>query len=120
MSRLSRYSVIIIEENVFIIICYIIKMTGKKKVGNYTYEKSTAKGKKLMTTVKGKKVHFGDKDMQHFKDKTGIWSSKDHGDKERRKNYLARSAKIKNKEGKLTKNDPTSSNWHARKILWSA
>ena len=53
-----------------------VAKSGKKKVGNYTYEKSTAKGKKLMTTVKGKKVHFGDKNMQQFKDKTGIYKSR--------------------------------------------
>ncbi len=90
----------------------------KKKIGNYTYEKSTAKGKKLMTEVKGKKVHFGDKNMQQFKDKTGNYSSKDHGDNERKKSYRARSAGIKNKQGKLTKNDPTSANYHARRVLW--
>jgi len=117
MPKLLKYSVIIIVENIFIIICYIIKMT-KKKIGNYVYEKSTAKGKKLMTTVKGKKVHFGNKDMEQFKDKTGIYKSKDHGDDKRRESFLKRSAGIKNKEGKLTKNDPTSANYHARRVLW--
>lgn len=90
----------------------------KKKIGAYTYEKSTAKGKKLMTEVKGKKVHFGDKNMEQFKDKTGNYKSKDHGDPERRKNYKARSAGIKNKQGKLTKDDPTSANYHSRRVLW--
>lgn len=92
----------------------------KKKIGKYTYEKSTAKGKKLMTEVKGKKVHFGDKNMSQFKDKTGIYKSKDHGDEKRRKNYLSRSGGIKDKSGKLTKNDPTSSNYHSRRVLWNA
>ena len=90
----------------------------KKKVGNYVYEKSTAKGKKLMTTVKGKKVHFGDKNMQQFKDKTGIYKSKDHGDEKRRKSFLKRTAGIKNKEGKLVKDDPTSGTYHSRRVLW--
>lgn len=88
------------------------------KIGAYNYEKSTRKGKKLMTEVQGKKVHFGDVNMEHFKDRTGIWSSKDHNDKARRANYLSRSAGIKNKQGKLTKDDPTSPNYHSRKILW--
>ena len=35
-----------------------------------------------------------------------------------KKSYLARSAKIRGKNGKLTKNDPWSSNHWARKILW--
>lgn len=88
------------------------------KVGNYTYQKSTAKGKKLMTKVDGKVIHFGDVKMQHFKDKTGIWSNKDHGDEKRRDSYLARASGIKNKQGKLTKNDPSSPNYHAIRVLW--
>ena len=41
-----------------------------------------------------------------------------HKDKKRRKNYLERSAGIRDKHGKLTKNDPFSANYWARKILW--
>jgi len=89
-----------------------------KKIGKYTYEKSTRKDKKLMTVVDGKKVHFGFPKMQQFKDKTGIWSKLDHGDPKRRKNYLTRTAGIKNKSGKLTKDDPSSPNYHSRRILW--
>ena len=92
-----------------------------KKIGKYTYEKSTRKDKKLMTTVDGKKVHFGNPNPppnQHFKDKTGIWSKLDHNDPKRRKNYLTRTAGIKDKSGKLTKDDPKSPNYHARRILW--
>ena len=59
-----------------------------KKIGKYTYEKSTRKDKKLMTVVDGKKVHFGFPKMQHFKDKLGEWSSLDHNDKQRRKNFF--------------------------------
>ena len=92
------------------------------KVGKFNYEKSTRPDKKLMVVVtkdgKKKTVHFGARKMEHFKDKTGIWSSKDHGDKERRKNFLTRSAGIKNKSGGLTKDDPFSPNYHARRILW--
>jgi len=92
------------------------------KVGKFNYEKSTRPDKKLMVVVekdgKKKTVHFGARKMEHFKDKTGIWASKNHGDKDRRKNFLTRSAGIKNKSGGLTKDDPFSSNFHARKILW--
>ena len=100
------------------------------KVGKYNYEKSTRPNKKLMVVVekdgKKKTVHFGNRtasagsknNNQHFKDRTGIWKSLDHGDKDRRKNFLTRSAGIKNKEGKLTKDDPFSPNYHARRILW--
>ena len=88
------------------------------KIGKYNYEKSTRPGKKLMTVVDGKTIHFGSSKNEHWKDKTGIWSSLDHNDKERRKKYLSRSSGIKNKKGELTKDNPMSANYHARKILW--
>ncbi len=90
------------------------------KIGKYDYKKSTNSKKKLMVVVNNKTIHFGSRDMEHFKDKTGIWKSKDHNDDKRRKNYLTRSAGIKRKDGTLTKDDPTSANFHSRKILWSA
>jgi hypothetical protein len=89
------------------------------KVGKYNYELSTAKGKKLMTVVNGKIIHFGASGMEHFKDKTGLLpKSLNHGDKERRKNYLTRTAKIKDGKGKLTKDNPNSANYHSRRVLW--
>ena len=92
------------------------------KVGGFDYKKSTNPKKKLMVVVeKGgrkKTIHFGDRNLDHFKDKTGIWKSKDHGDPQRRKNFLNRSAGIKDKSGKPTKDDPFSANYHARRILW--
>ena len=91
------------------------------KIGKYVYEKSSRKDKKLMTVVNGKVVHFGNLKPpanQHFKDKTGIYKSLDHNDPKRRKNYLTRSAGIKDKNGNLTKDNPESPNYHARRILW--
>ncbi len=88
------------------------------KVGKYNYEKSTRKGKKLMVTVNNKTIHFGSAAMEHFKDKTGIWKSKDHLDKERRKNYKSRSSGIKNKKGELTYTDPNTANYHSYNVLW--
>ena len=88
------------------------------KIGKYDYKKSTNPKKKLMVEVNNKIIHFGSRDMEQFKDKTGIWKSKDHNDDKRRKNYLSRSAGIKRKDGTLTKNDPTSANFHSRNILW--
>jgi hypothetical protein len=69
------------------------------KVGKYEYDISTRKDKKLMVIVDGKKIHFGNRDMEHYKDKTGIWEDLDHLDKKRRKNYLARAKGIRNKKG---------------------
>jgi hypothetical protein len=56
--------------------------------------------------------------MQHYKDKTGIWKSKDHLDKDRRDNYRARASKIRDKDGKLTYNNPESANFYAYWVLW--
>tara|TARA_R100001224_G_C3993421_1_gene140094 strand:- start:703 stop:993 length:291 start_codon:yes stop_codon:yes gene_type:complete len=96
-------------------------MVMSKKIGKYTYELSTKKGKKLMTKVNDKVVHFGDITMEHFKDKTNLLPKRlNHNDKDRRKNYLTRSAGIKDKSGKLTKDNPMSPNYHSRRILWSA
>ncbi len=77
---------------------------------------STAKGKKMMVlaakTVRGEKrvrlIHFGALGYGH----NYSWKAK--------RSYLARSAQIRNKEGKLTRNDPWSANYWARKILWPA
>ena len=88
------------------------------KVGKYDYQKSTRKHKKLMVVVNGKTIHFGDNRLPQFKDKTGIWSKLDHGDKARRKRFLARSRGIKNKKGELTKDMPSSANYHAIRVLW--
>jgi hypothetical protein len=41
-----------------------------KKIGSYTYEKSTRKDKKLMTKVDGKTIHFGNPKYEHFTLKT--------------------------------------------------
>jgi hypothetical protein len=74
---------------------------------------STAKNKKKMVLAKKgdlvKIVHFG---QDGYEDYT------QHGSKDRRKNYLTRSAGIRDKNGKLTKDDPFSPNYWARKVLW--
>lgn len=70
------------------------------------------KHKKVVLAKKGdevKLVKFGLRGMQDFTQ---------HKDPERRKNYLARSGGIKDKSGKLTKDDPFSANHWARKVLW--
>jgi len=38
--------------------------------------------------------------------------------KAQQKSYLARSAGIRNKEGKLTKNDKNSANYWSRRVNW--
>jgi len=92
------------------------------KVGRFDYQKSTNPSKKLMTVVEkdGKKrtVHFGARSMEHFKDRTGIWKSKDHGDSERRKSFRARMSGVKKKDGSKAVDDPMSPAYHALRILW--
>lgn len=68
--------------------------------------------KKMVLAKKGdevKLVRFGLRGMEDFTQ---------HKDADRRKNYLARSAGIKDKNGKLTKDDVFSANHWARKVLW--
>jgi L-ascorbate metabolism protein UlaG (beta-lactamase superfamily) len=68
--------------------------------------------KGMVYVVKGGKkrlIHFGDSSMTDFKRGAS---------KEQRKSYLARSGGIKNKQGKLTKNDKNSANYWSRKINW--
>ena len=75
--------------------------------------KSNVKGKKMSVYVMkdGKKtlIHFGDSNMEDYRQ---------HKSKKRRKSYLSRSAGIKNKKGKLTKDDRNSANYWSRKVLW--
>lgn len=79
----------------------------------YKPVKSSNPKKKGMVYVKkdGSKrlIHFGDSNMKDFTQ---------HKDKDRRKNYLARSAGIKDKSGNLTAKNKNSANYWARKILW--
>ena len=87
-------------------------------IGKYEYEKSTAKNKKLMTVVDGKKVHFGDSRYRHYKDRTGIWKDKDTLDSKKRENYRKRHGNIKLKDGSLAINNPKSPAYHSYRILW--
>ena len=102
-----------------------IALSTLKKVGNkYLYRemlfilnkpvKSTAKGKKMMVlaskTIDGEKkvklVHFGALGYGH------------NYSIEAKRNYLKRSAGIRNGKGELTKDDVWSANYWSRKILW--
>ena len=73
---------------------------------------SKAKNKKFSVYVmkEGKKklIHYGDSNYEDYTQ---------HKDKARRKSYLARSAGIRDKNGKLTKDDKNSANYWAR-TLW--
>ena len=85
------------------------------------FEKSTRPNKKYsVITPAGKKIHFGEASMEHYKDTTGlgIWSHKDHLDKERRKNYRARHEAIKTKDGKPAYKDKEQPAYYSYNFLW--
>ena len=75
--------------------------------------RSTSKNKKYMVTVKNpstgevKTIHFGQKGYRHNYSKKA-WKS-----------YRARSGGIRDSNGRLTKDNPYSANYWARKELWS-
>lgn len=79
----------------------------------YKPMKSTRKGKKGMVYV----MKNGVKRLIHFGD-SSMGDHKSGASKARQKSYLARSGGIKNKEGKLTKNDKNSANYWSRKVNW--
>ena len=87
----------------------------KKNKPLYKPRTSNKQGKKGMVYVmkNGKKrlIHFGDANMKDFRQ---------HRDPQRRKNYLNRSGGIRDKQGRLTKNNRNSANYWSRKILWKA
>ncbi len=72
----------------------------------------------------GKRVNFGHRDYQHYKDSVpknmggGRWSHKDHLDKDRRRNYRARHAGILTKSGKAAYKVPLSPSWFSYYYLW--
>ena len=65
-------------------------------------------------------IHFGDRHMQHYKDRTKQkkWKHMNHNDKQRRASYLARAHGIKNKSGQYTARDNNSANYYSIKYLW--
>lgn len=86
----------------------------KTKKPLYKPVKSTKKGKKGMVYVRGanggkRLIHFGDSTMTDFK--KGASAAQ-------KKSYLARSGGIRNKAGKLTKNDKNSANYWSRRVNW--
>ena len=72
--------------------------------------KSDRADKKMMVLAKKggevKLIHFGDPDYEHNYSKSA------------KRDYLTRSAGIRDKDGNLTKDDPFSPNYWSRKVLW--
>ena len=87
--------------------------TFKKNKPLYKPVKSTKQGKKGMVYV----MKNGVKRLLHFGD-SSMTDKRKGASKAQQKSYLARSAGIRNKQGKLTKNDRTSANYWSRKVNW--
>ena len=85
------------------------------------FHRSERKDKKYAVwSPKGKLINFGAKDMEQYKDSTGLglYSHLDHNDPERKRRYLLRAKGIKNKEGLRTWNNPEFANYYSVKYLW--
>jgi hypothetical protein len=91
---------------------------------NVEFEKSPRKGKKYRVyfTLGGEEyvVDFGQLGYEHYKDSTPLklYSRLNHGDKERRRLYIARATNIVDRQGRLTGDDPTSPNYWSIRYLW--
>lgn len=72
----------------------------------------------------GKRVSFGHKDYEHYKDSVpkslggGLWSHRDHGDPKRRDSYRARHGGMKCKDGVSCITKKYSPSWFAYFYLW--
>jgi hypothetical protein len=103
-------------------------MLPKLPKGTYFTVAPPKSGKKYIAHVpiggKVKKVKFGARGYQHFKDwvpkRLGgkKWSHKDHGDKDRRKNYRARHKGMLTKSGKKAIAVKYSPAWFSYYYLW--
>lgn len=86
---------------------------------------SKSSGKKYVAILpSGKTVQFGARGYEHYKDQVpkdlggGKWSSHDHLDKQRRKNYRTRHAAIETAEGKPAYRVRYSPAWFSYYFLW--
>lgn len=84
-------------------------MNEVKKDG-YVFRKSTRKNKKYDAFKDGKYItSFGSRFHEHYNDRIGLWSHKDHNDKERKRLYYAR-------HGRNAKKD--TAKYFSHKYLW--
>ena len=87
-----------------------IEYRGSKFPGYNKPIRSSDPDKKMMVLAKKgnevKLIHFGQRGYKHNYSEAA------------KKNYLSRSAGIRNKQGELTKDDIFSPNYWARRVLW--
>jgi hypothetical protein len=72
----------------------------------------------------GRRVHFGHAGYEQYKDSVprrlggGLWSHRDHGDKERRARYRARAGASRCKNGQRCIDVKFSPAWFSYYFLW--
>lgn len=88
-------------------------------INKLKYELSEKPNKKLKVFYNSKWIHFGDKRYDNYYDKTKLLEGKyDHLDEDRRRRYLSRATKIKDKNGELTYKNKNSPNYYSINLLW--
>lgn len=95
----------------------------KADIKGIKFEKGPRCSKYTAILPDGKRVNFGHKGYEQYKDLVpksqggGLWSHKDHLDKERRDRYRTRHTRI-SKDGGLTKDKKYSPEWFSYYLLW--
>lgn len=83
-------------------------------------------GNKKYTAIlpSGKKVSFGHRDYEHYKDSVpkslggGLWTKKNHLDKQRRANYRTRHGGLRCKDGTQCITKKYTPAWFSYYFLW--
>lgn len=79
-------------------------------LGAVDFGRSPRKNKKYFVELPdGERIHFGHALYDDFLT---------HRDRERQRRYLARASRIRDKQGRLTANNPRSSNFWSIRINW--
>lgn len=112
------------------------RVARTRKDDSYTHEKSNSlprgtrfvrgPGKYKYTAIlpNGKRVNFGHRDYQHYRDSVprsmggGLWSSKNHGDSSRRANYRKRHSGVRTRSGERAYLKKYSPSWFSYHYLW--
>jgi len=89
-------------------------------MSSITFQQGPCPKKYTAILPSGKKVHFGDRRYQHYKDNTPLklYSKMDHGDSKRRKNYRARHSKVLLKDGTPAYKKKYTPAWFSWNYLW--
>jgi hypothetical protein len=88
-------------------------------IDNIIYKLSDKPKHKLKALINGEWIYFGNPNYQNYYDKSNLLPKYyNHLDEERRRKYLLRASKIRDKNGNLTAYNKNSPNYHSINILW--